>query len=840
MSEFYTNVATYGNKVLYRGRNDDGAVTKRFDYQPSLFVPSNKESKYKTLDGRSVERINPGTIKECRQFIERYDGVSGFEIFGNTNYVYQFINDAFPKEVEYDFSKVVIANIDIETECENGFPDIENANERIIAITMIVGDDYHVFGLGEFNVEREGKNVQQYKFDNEEDLLTSFVDLWSQIEPEIVTGWNIDFFDIPYMVHRMQRLFGEDFPKKLSPWKVIRSRKVFMRDKKHTIYKILGVSVLDYLETYRNYTFVNQESYSLNHIAWVELGAEKLSYAEYDSMAEFYKRDFPKFMEYNVKDVELVQQLDDKLRLLELNASIAYLAKCNYEDVFGQVRTWDCIIYQHLRDQNIVIPQMKNQSKSEQYAGAYVKDPIVGKHDWVVSFDLNSLYPHLIMQYNISPETKVPNNKDHSITPDSILNGKDVPHDAYSVAANGTCYTKDKQGFLPALMEQMYADRKQAKKKMIACQKERQSILKSGALGADVSKLLTEKDMEIAKWGTRQMALKIALNSAYGALGNQWFRFFDVDMAEAITLSGQLSIRWIADKLNEFLNTTVGTEGYDYVVASDTDSVYLRLGNLVEKVCGGRSKSEVVKFLDKASEEIIIPFIEEKYGELACKMNAYQNKMVMEREVIADTGVWTAKKRYVLNVHNSEGVQYDEPKLKIMGIETTRSSTPNVVRQELKEAIRIIMQEDEVTLHKFVADFEKRFKTLDPEEVAFPRSVRAMEKYANTSTVYSKGTPIAVKGALIHNNLLKVHKLTTKYQTIKNGEKIKFLYLKSPNPSGEKVISFLNSLPKEFDLTPFVDYNLQFEKAFLDPLKTILDSVGWNHEEVATLEGLFV
>jgi DNA polymerase elongation subunit (family B) len=653
--------------------------------------------------------------------------------------------------------------------------------------------------------------------------------LWGQIQPDIVTGWNIDFFDIPYMVHRMQRLFGEDFPKKLSPWKVIRNRKVFMRDKKHTIYKILGVSVLDYLETYRNYTFVNQESYSLNHIAWVELGAEKLSYAEYDSMAEFYKRDFPKFMEYNVKDVELVQQLDDKLRLLELNASIAYLAKCNYEDVFGQVRTWDCIIYQHLRDQNIVIPQMKHQSKSEQYAGAYVKDPIVGRHDWVVSFDLNSLYPHLIMQYNISPETKVPNNKDHTITPNTILGGKEVPHDAYSVAANGTCYTKDKQGFLPALMEQMYSDRKVAKKKMIACQKQKQ-----------VEPNNKELDYEIAKWGTRQMALKIALNSAYGALGNQWFRFFDVDMAEAITLSGQLSIRWIADKLNEFLNTTVGTEGYDYVVASDTDSVYLRLGNLVDKVCGGRSKSEVVEFLDKASEEIIVPFIGKQYDELACKMNAYQNKMVMEREVIADTGVWTAKKRYVLNVHNSEGVQYDEPKLKIMGIETTRSSTPNVVRQELKEAIRIIMQEDESTLHRFVADFEKRFKTLDPEEVAFPRSVRALEKYANTATIYSKGTPIAVKGALIHNNMLKTHKLMNKYQTIKNGEKIKFLYLKSPNPSGDKVISFLNSLPKEFDLTPFVDYNLQFEKAFLDPLKTILDSVGWNHEEVATLEGLFV
>ena len=564
MSEFYTSAIPYGKNILYRGRTSDGnPVTRKIEYNPTLFVPTKENTKYKTLDGRPVEPINPGNMKECREFIERYKDVRGFEVFGNTNYVYQFLGDAFPDEIKYDFSKVVIANIDIETECENGFPDIENANERIIAITMIINDDYHIFGLGEFDVVREGKNVQQYKFDNEEDLLKSFVDLWGDIQPDIVTGWNIDFFDIPYMVHRMQRLFGEDFPKRLSPWKVIRNRKVFMRDKKHTVYKILGVSVLDYLETYRNYTFVNQESYSLNHIAWVELGAEKLSYAEYDSLAEFYKRDFPKFMEYNVKDVELVQQLDAKLRLLELNASIAYLAKCNYEDVFGQVRTWDCIIYQHLREQNIVVPQSKHQSKSEQYAGAYVKDPITGMHDWVVSFDLNSLYPHLIMQYNISPETKIQQEKDYMITPNGVL-GEQSDHfkkslkshtdKNHSVAANGTCYARDKQGFLPALMEQMYDDRKISKKKMIDCQKERQSILKSGALGGDVSKLLAEKDYEIAKWGTRQMALKIALNSAYGALGNQWFRFFDVDMAEAITLSGQLSIRWIADRLNEFLN----------------------------------------------------------------------------------------------------------------------------------------------------------------------------------------------------------------------------------------------------------------------------------------------
>jgi len=797
-----------------------------------LFLPSNKPTEYKTLEGEFVEPFKPGSISDCRDFIKQYKDVSGFRIFGNTDYVYQFIGKISSGEVDYDFSKIKVANFDIETTCENGFPDIDDPQEKIIAITLDVNGWKYVFGLGEF--ELEGDRLKYWTFDNEEDLLRCFLDTWNLESPDVMTGWNIRFFDIPYLVNRMKVVLGEKETKRLSPWKVINEKTVTKMNREHSVYDLVGIATLDYYELYKTFTYVNQESYRLDHIAHVELGDTKLSYDEFDNMAEFYKKDFQKFMEYNVKDVDLVQRLEDKLKLLELSVALAYSAKVNFMDVFSQVRTWDCIIYHYLNDHNIVIPQKKISSKDSQYAGAYVKDPITGIHDWIVSLDLNSLYPHLIMQYNISPETKVDGDKDYTITPNSILNGKIPKTGQYSVAANGTRYTKDYQGFLPALMEKMYKERKMYKKKMIECQK-RQQAGESGL------------ENQIAKFNNFQMVRKIQLNSAYGAIGNQYFRYFDVEMAEAITLSGQLSIRWIADKLNEFLNKTIGTKDYDYVVASDTDSVYLRLGNIVDKVCD-KSKfsniSEIVDFLDKSCEEVILPFIKEKYDELSSMMNAYQNKMVMDRECIADKGVWTAKKRYMMNVHDSEGVRYETPKMKIMGIETTRSSTPNLVRQELKKAIKLVLTSDEDSVIEFIEKFKTKFYACEPEDIAFPRGVNGLGRYYDANNIYKKSTPIAVKGALIYNHHLKLNSLDKKYHLINEGEKIKFVYLKKPNPMGgaygvDQVISFPNSIPKEFGLDNYIDYDKQFSTSFLEPLKTILDTVGWKHERRTTLEGFF-
>ena len=828
-----------GNNILCRGIDEEGHFATKEPFTPTLFVNSKKETKWKTLTGICVEPIQPGTINDCREFVNQYSDVAGFDIYGNTDYIYQYISQNSEKEIDYDFSDILVAYIDIETESENGFPNIETANEKINAITVRYNDKTYVYGLGEFKLPARD-NLEQFCYDDEELMLSDFLSKWKENYPDVITGWNVRFFDIPYIVNRLARLFGENVAKEISPWRRLKARKITTRHGEQNAYNVLGISTLDYLDLYRTFTYVNQESYSLEHISYVELGESKLSHDEYSTFSEFYKNDFQKFIEYNERDVELIVKLEDKMKLLELAIALAYSAKVNYEDVFSQVRTWDAIIYHYLNEHDIVIPPKKAGSKSEQYAGAYVKEPIVGMHDWVVSFDLNSLYPHLIMQYNISPETMVSNNKDSSISPDSILDGKFVPHDAYSVAANGTCYTKEHQGFLPSLMEKMYKERKMYKNKMIEAQKLQQDIPKMNMPNLGRHALNEKCKKDIAKYNNFQLVRKIQLNSAYGAIGNQYFRYYNVDMAEAITLSGQLSIRWIADKLNVFLNKTVGTKDYDYVVASDTDSVYLRLGNLVEKVCGGRTKSQVVEFLNKASEEIILPFIKKQYDELACKMNAYDNKMVMDRECIADKGVWTAKKRYMMNVYDSEGIRYETPKMKIMGIETTRSSTPQIVREKLKEVIKLILTKDNESVIEYIDGFKKEFKNYSPAEIAFPRSCNGLKKYKDPSLIYKKSTPIAVKGSLIYNNLISIHGLQRKYQNITDGEKVKFLYLKEPNPIGERVISFQQTIPQEFDLNGFVDYDLQFQKTFLDPLNTILEKIDWQSEKISTLEDLFI
>jgi DNA polymerase elongation subunit (family B) len=346
---------------------------------------------------------------------------------------------------------------------------------------------------------------------------------------------------------------------------------------------------------------------------------------------------------------------------------------------------------------------------------------------------------------------------------------------------------------------------------------------------------------DISRYKNLQLAKKVQLNSAYGALGNEYFRFFDIRQAEAITLSGQLCIRWIEKKLNIYMNKLLKTVNIDYVIASDTDSIYLHLGPVVEKVFKGKSKEEIVNLIDKACSDKIEPYIDKSYQELADKMNAYDQKMQMKREVIADKGIWTAKKRYILNVWDSEGVRYGEPKLKMMGIEAVKSSTPMSCRKKIKEALEIIMTGDESKFQSFNAKFKEEFKTLPFEVVAFPRGVSELTKYEekNSTSLYPKGTPIHVRGSLLYNHMLRQKKLDKKYQAIRDGDKIKFCYMKLPNPLQENVFSILTVLPKEFDMEKYIDYDMQFDKAYLEPLKIIVNTFGWNPEPVSSLMGFF-
>lgn len=829
MKNFYTSVVPYGNSLLVRGYRNGVAYKTKANFSPTLFIQTTtqKPSEWKTLDGTPVHPVKLDSIRDARDYTDRYKGVEGFKIFGQTQYTYQFISEFWEKDIEYDPELIKVFSIDIETSTEEGFPDIKTANEEILLITIKDNQHKQIVTFGAKAYKNTRSDVKYVQCSSESHLLKEFIIFWQQNYPDVVTGWNTNGFDIPYLVNRIKRVHGDIFANKLSPWNMLKDKTVYSHSQSIDSYEIVGIASLDYLELYKKFTYQNQESYRLDYIANVELGSNKLE-NPHDNFKDFYTKDWQIFVDYNIRDTELVDQLEDKMKLIELVYTLAFSSKLNFVDVYSPVRMWDMIIYNYLKDRKIVVPLKEDQGKSEAFEGAYVKDPLVGAHKWIASFDLNSLYPHLIMQYNMSPETLTDIRMDVNV--ESLLNSEPIDKHKLvdlAVTANGWCYRKDIKGFLPALMEEMYTNRSKFKKQMLKVEQEYEKT-KDPVLLKEISRLTN-----------LQMAMKIALNSAYGAVGNKYFRYYDLRIAEGITTSGQLSIRWMANKLNVFMNKTLKTDNKDYVIGIDTDSIYLTLEKLVEKTCEGKTTVEKIKYMDNACEKIIQPFIDKGYQELADYTNAYSQKMQMKREVLADKGIWVAKKRYVLNVHNSEGVQYAKPKVKVMGLEMVKSSTPAVVRSKLYESLQVILHEDQQSLYQFVEKFRAEFLKFPVEDIAFPRSVSSLTEYTGKEGIYKKGTPIAVRGALLHNHYLKKMSLTKKYEPITNGNKIKFVYLKKQNPFHENVIAFNSQLPKEFGLHDYIDYDLQFEKVFLDALSIVIQPIGWKAEESASLELFF-
>lgn len=834
---FYTSVNRYGNQILYCGYNDNGVrIEKKIKFAPTLFIPTkNKNSKWFALDGTKVEPMGFPSMKDARNFVDQYKDLEQFKVYGNTNYIQQCITDMYPGEIKFSPNQVNVVNFDIEVASDDGFPKPEEAMHPIISIALKSSKSsvYEVWGLGEYDYSKTeldmGTDLIQYrKFDSEESLLVSFMKYWCDNRPDILTGWHIRFFDVPYLVNRIARIGTFAAAKRLSPWNMVNERNTEITGQTQYGYEIVGIQQADYLELFKKfgYSYGAQESYKLDHVAHTVLGEKKLSYEEHGNLHTLYKNDHQKFIDYNIKDVQLVQKIDDKMGLIQLAQTMAYRGGVNISDTFGTTAIWDSIIYRELNRLQVAIPP-NNEKIKNPYPGGYVKEPQVGLHDWVVSFDLNSLYPNLIVQYNMSPETLVAQNEKSGVH--HYLDMPDKVTSKYSVAANGSTYHKEFQGILPKIIEAYYAERSSIKKDMLKIEQEYQK------------NKTVELEKEINRYNNRQMAIKILLNSLYGALGNKYFRYFDMRMAEGITLSGQLSILWAERAMNEEMNRILKTDSVDYVIAIDTDSLYINMGALVDKF----NPKDPVKFLDQICSDHFEKVLTESYATLFDKMNAYKPRMEMGREVIADRGIWTAKKRYILNVHNSEGVQYAEPKLKIMGIEAIKSSTPEVVRDKFKKAFKIIISGNEHDTQQFITDFYNEFRSLPPESVSFPRGARDVNKWQTKNgekLAYKKGTPIHIRGSLLYNGLIDKYNLNKKYAKIQNGEKVKFCYLKTPNPIHENVIAFPDYLPKEFGLDRFVDYDMQFSKTFSDPLKPILDPTGWfiNYDNSNTLEDFFV
>ena len=846
MSDFYTNVCVSGKFILFRGVENDKRVRRKIEYRPTFYLLSQEQTDTRTLNGDFVKPIQPGNISECRDFLKRYESVDNFPVFGNNRYEYAFIADTFADDILWDVNKVSIAYLDIEVGSENGFPEPRDAAEEITAITIKLKGNYFVFGCGDYIKHRD--DVHYAKCRDELDLIRRFLDFWARFHPDVISGWNIKTFDIPYLVNRITKILGESEAKKLSPWNYLDKREAYFMNREHMIYDIVGVATLDYIELYRKFTYAQQESYRLDNIAHVELGEKKLDFSEFETLHQLYKQDYQKFIEYNIKDVELVEKLEDKMKLIELALTLAYDNKVNYDDVFTQVRMWDAIVYNYLKRKNVVIPQMKKGDKKTAYEGAYVKEPLLGMHNWVASFDLNSLYPHLIMQYNISMESLIEPAKytdemkdfigNKRINVDTLLSQQidttALKKMGVTLTPNGQLFSIKEQGVMPEIMDSMYKDRTRYKKLALEAKKKIETVLED-------NNQVKYLENQISRYNNLQLAKKVTLNSAYGALGNQYFRFFDTRIAEGITTAGQLSIRWIEQKINKYMNVLLKTGNEDYVIASDTDSIYLNLGPIVDKFFPNTNDTKkVIRFMNKICEEKIQPFIDQSYEELKEYVNGYQQRMEMKRESLADKAIWTAKKRYILNVYDSEGVAYAKPKLKIMGLEAVKSSTPSACRTKIKEAINIIMTQTQDDLHRFIEKFRADFNKMPVEDIAFPRSVNGLSEYADDNSIFKKGTPIHVKGALVYNHFLREMNLTKRYQVIQEGEKIKFIYLKQPNLFNNNTLAFLSGLPKQLDAEQYIDYDLQFEKSFIEPLSIILSTINWQTEKIETLDCFFV
>lgn len=834
---FYTSVHTKGNFICYRGIEEGRRVTKKVPYRPTFFVPTKDSSEWQSiLTNRTVEKFLPGSINESRDFLNKYEKVDSFEIYGNPRYEYAYITENYPEHIEFDPALLYVANIDIEVDSEDGFASVERAEKPILSITIEKNGEYFVWGYSHPTGGKyvAGEGVTYFECVDEITMLKNFVSWWSADYPDVITGWNISLYDIPMLLHRLTRLFSPEYAKKMSPWGKLKSRTVIIMGRENITYELIGINSLDLLELFRKFSGnAAQESYRLDHIGHVIVGERKLSYDEYRNLHTLYIKDYQKFIEYNIKDTTLVKKINDKEKLLELAYTLAYDSKVNPGDVFSQVRMWTQIVDDFLwRENKVASSKRYPGDKDTSYSGAYVKDPQNGVHEWVASFDLVSLYPHLIMQFNISPDT-IWDELMKDLTVESMLEQKaDLSRLKYlncAVTPNGALFDRETKGFAPRILEKMFAERDRYKKLMIAAEKEIQTT-------TDPVKL-KELTYTKTRYKNLQMTKKVCLNSYYGATGNAYFFLYDVRQAEGVTTAGRLVIQWAAKAVNAYMNTILSTEGVDYILASDTDSLYIHLAALVDKVCQGKTTAEKIDFLDKVCDRAISPVLELAYKDLAEYVNAFDQKMSMKRESLCDKTIWTGKKHYILNIHNKEGVAYDPPQIEVKGLELVKSSTPTPCREKMRSALPIIMNQNEAAMLDYIAAFKKEFMKMNAEEIAFPRSVNGLSKYAGTDAIYAWKTPMHTKASLIYNHHLKQLGIDNKYELIKEGEKIKYVYVLEPNVMHTPVIAFPGTLPEEFDLK--IDYNTQFGKSFIEPMKTILDAIGWQTERTVSFASIF-
>lgn len=824
--KYYTDFRKIGNNIHHKYIEDGKKIHQKIKYRPFLFVPD-KDGNYSSHDGKRLRQKVYDTMGEAYKDIKFSDGIDGRDIYGLQRFEYVYAMEEYPDQINWSVGQISTLFLDIEVLTGDGFPEPKLANQPITLIGLYYNGKYHVFGNHQnARYLPKNENVIYQHFTSEIKMLSEFMQWFRVADPDIVTGWNSSAFDLPYLYNRIENLFGKKQVNKLSPWGKVTIRDTFDKhfNKEIQNVDIYGTSCIDYIPLYKKFKLKNFPSFSLDYIAGIELGHKKLDYSDFSSLNDMYYNDYERYVDYNIRDVELVVRIDEKTQFLKLLMTIAYRAKVRYEDVLKEVRLWDVIIHNHLYQKGIAVIPMKEQEKSEKYQGAVVKEPIPGRYNWVCSFDLASLYPSLIMQYNISPDTIIKNKKSNLNIDDLISGRYQRESDNDILTSSGYHFSLDRQGFLPELMDGRFKARDKAKSDMKKVEQEIQQIKKDNP--EKVSELTKIKD----ELNALQKALKIELNSAYGAMGTPFMRWYDIKIAESITLSGQLSIKWIERYLNNAMNDYLGTNGKDYICAIDTDSNYLVMEDVVKQDCKGMSQDEIVEYLDNFCRETVQKqWIAHAYESLAKYMNAMKNKMIMKREVISSKAIWTAKKRYLMLVHDDEGTRLSEPEMKVTGMDTVRSTTPIYFKDKLLEAYKYILTEDRQSVKRLLTQVKKDSMTVDIDSICSAGGVSDVVKYTvNNGNGYSSGAPLHVKAAINYNRLLKKYGVDKKYKTINNGDKIKYVYIKKQNPEQIDCIAYLDVIPPEFGIDKYVDRKEQFDRRFKKPVDDLMSVVGWD------------
>lgn len=817
---FYTNVLFKNNNIYLKGYKDNGEeVLGRLKYDPYIFI-EHKEGDYKSLfKEKPLKKKTFENINDLKNYIDKglknYHGLGvGHNSVKFNEFANQFISDQWTEKVNYNIDFIKIFDFDIETTADSGFPNVDDPVEEVLSIACSYKQgshrEYKVFGQKEYF----GKNndFEYIHCNDEEGVLLSFLNYIQKIKPDIVTGWYL-LFDIPYICSRIENYYNEAWLKKLSPFNIAPRKTIKKVDfngmtKEITNYKISGLAVLDYLDLYKKFTYVNRESYKLDFIAHVELNERKLDYSEYGSLNNLWKKNWDKFIDYNYRDVLLVDKLNDKLHLIELAILLSYLTKTNFEDAFSPIKLWENHIYNYLIKDKIVIPLREEHIKDRKNKGGLVKDPKIGFSSWVVTSDATSLYPSIMMSLNISPDTiigKIPVKESELL--DESFDTNIIKKKNYSLAGNGALFDNSKTGFATKLITEGFNLRKHYKNLMLDIDKN----------GGDQKKR--------TEYYVFQLAIKIFINSFYGVFAKEYFLFYNLDIAEAITLTGQLLIQKAGFSANKFLNEYLDTEDKDYVVFGDTDSIAVELDDVLKK---NNITEDKVNYLDKFYNDNLDNILEKEFNHYTSYCNYFQNKISFKREKIAQKLLIIGKKNYYMAVLDDEGKRYDEPKYIYKGLKVVKSDTPEIIREKLKICCEKILLGSEEEVQDYLKEFEKEYRTYDAEDIAFPRGVTNVEKHYDS-------LPIHVRASLVYNKMLHDKNLTHKYETIKNGDKIKYIYLKEPNPTFGNVIGFKDFLPKEFELEKYFDYTTMYQKSVIRGVEIITEKIGWSVKKINKL-----